>query len=238
MTGLTLEAAVLLLDMDGTLVHSTGEVEAVWRLWCPAPWAGSGARAGHVPRVRSREVIRALAPGWTWRLRWPCSTSWRSATAGRQSRSPGPAPLLGRLPADRWSLVISASHRVARHRLGSAGLPLPRLLVGAEDVVRGKPDPEPICWPRAGSLAPPTAWCSRMHQRVSPAPCGPAAGWCRSGNPEVRSGGHRPDPELGPGDCGRAGGRPTAGAADGLRGWAEKAPTDGGLSGEASGINS
>jgi len=39
--------------------------------------------------------------------------------------------------------VTSASQRVARHRLASAGLPLPALLVGAEDVIRGKPDPEP-----------------------------------------------------------------------------------------------
>jgi sugar-phosphatase len=45
--------------------------------------------------------------------------------------------------ADRWALVTSASQRVARHRLASAGLPLPRLLIGAEEVVRGKPDPEP-----------------------------------------------------------------------------------------------
>ena len=34
MTRLTLRAAALLLDMDGTLVHSTDEVETVWRLWC------------------------------------------------------------------------------------------------------------------------------------------------------------------------------------------------------------
>ena len=43
MTMLTLRAEALLLDMDGTLVHSTTEVETVWRLWCqghrldPAP---------------------------------------------------------------------------------------------------------------------------------------------------------------------------------------------------------
>ena len=32
---------------------------------------------------------------------------------------------------------------MAEHRLLHAGLPLPRLLVCAGDVVRGKPDPEP-----------------------------------------------------------------------------------------------
>ncbi|MCP3291664.1 haloacid dehalogenase, partial [Aeromonas hydrophila] len=34
MSRLVLRASALLLDMDGTLVHSTDEVETVWRLWC------------------------------------------------------------------------------------------------------------------------------------------------------------------------------------------------------------
>ncbi len=38
--------------------------------------------------------------------------------------------------------MTSASRRVARHRLRSAALPLPALLVGAR-MVHGKPDPEP-----------------------------------------------------------------------------------------------
>ena len=33
---------------------------------------------------------------------------------------------------------------VARARLGKAGLPIPRTLVSAEDVLHGKPDPEPF----------------------------------------------------------------------------------------------
>ncbi|MFA7258851.1 MAG: HAD-IA family hydrolase, partial [Aeromonas bestiarum] len=62
---------------------------------------------------------------------------------GRGEAIMGSRALLTRLPAERWALVTSASQRVARHRLESAGLPLPTLLVAAEDVVHGKPDPEP-----------------------------------------------------------------------------------------------
>jgi sugar-phosphatase len=47
------------------------------------------------------------------------------------------------LPPERWAIVTSASERVARHRLNCAGLPLPAVLVGAEAVINGKPDPEP-----------------------------------------------------------------------------------------------
>ena len=34
MNTITLSVSALLLDMDGTLVCSTGDVETVWRLWC------------------------------------------------------------------------------------------------------------------------------------------------------------------------------------------------------------
>lgn len=51
--------------------------------------------------------------------------------------------MLHDLPADRWALVTSASKRVARGRLRDAGLPQPELMIGGDDVVRGKPDPEP-----------------------------------------------------------------------------------------------
>lgn len=40
-------------------------------------------------------------------------------------------------------MVTSATGPVARARLTRAGLPLPRVLVGAEDVRRGKPAPDP-----------------------------------------------------------------------------------------------
>ena len=55
----------------------------------------------------------------------------------------GAGELLRRLPPEHWAIVTSASERVARHRLSCAGLPLPNLLVGAEAVINGKPDPEP-----------------------------------------------------------------------------------------------
>ena len=55
-------ASALLLDMDGTLVHSTGEVETVWRLWCRRHQLAPEPVLAMCHGVRSREVLRALAP--------------------------------------------------------------------------------------------------------------------------------------------------------------------------------
>lgn len=143
MTVLTLRAEALLLDMDGTLVHSTTEVETVWRLWCQSHRLDPEPVLAMCHGVRSREVIRALAPQLDLAREVALLDELEIQHARVAEPIAGARTLLGALSPARWVLVTSASQRVARHRLASAGLPLPRLLIGAEDVVRGKPDPEP-----------------------------------------------------------------------------------------------
>ncbi|CAD7492378.1 HAD-IA family hydrolase [Aeromonas dhakensis] len=143
MSMLTLRARALLLDMDGTLVHSTGEVEAVWRLWCRRHRLDPESVLAMCHGVRSREVIRTLAPQLDLAQEVALLDDLEIHHTGQAEALAGARPLLASLPVERWALVTSASQRVARHRLRSAGLPLPALLVGAEDVEHGKPDPEP-----------------------------------------------------------------------------------------------
>ena len=143
MTVLTLRAEALLLDMDGTLVHSTTEVETVWRLWCQSHRLDPEPVLAMCHGVRSREVIRALAPQLDLAREVALLDELEIQHAEVAEAVAGASAVLAALAPDRWALVTSASQRVARHRLASAGLPLPRLLIGAEDVVRGKPDPEP-----------------------------------------------------------------------------------------------
>ncbi|WP_279462105.1 HAD-IA family hydrolase [Aeromonas dhakensis] len=143
MSVLTLRARALLLDMDGTLVHSTGEVETVWRLWCRRHRLDPEPVLAMCHGVRSREVIRTLAPQLDLAQEVALLDDLEIHHTGQAEALAGARPLLASLPVERWALVTSASQRVARHRLHSAGLPLPALLVGAEDVEHGKPDPEP-----------------------------------------------------------------------------------------------
>ena len=143
MSVLTLRARALLLDMDGTLVHSTGEVETVWRLWCRRHRLDPEPVLAMCHGVRSREVIRTLAPQLDLAQEVALLDDLEIHHTGQAEALAGARTLLASLPVERWALVTSASQRVARHRLRSAGLPLPSLLVGAEDVEHGKPDPEP-----------------------------------------------------------------------------------------------
>ena len=56
---------------------------------------------------------------------------------------PGAKELLTALPPDRYTIVTSGTRRLATKRLQVAGLPVPSNMITADDVNRGKPDPEP-----------------------------------------------------------------------------------------------
>lgn len=138
----TVAVAALLLDMDGTLVCSTGDVEKVWRLWCQHHQLAPEPVLAMCHGMRAREVIRALAPQLDVEREAARLDELEMQHTGGDAIA-GAGELLRRLPPERWAIVTSASERVAYHRLRCAGLPLPHVQVGAEAVINGKPDPEP-----------------------------------------------------------------------------------------------
>jgi sugar-phosphatase len=56
---------------------------------------------------------------------------------------PGAAELVRSVPDGRWAVVTSGRRHLATGRLQWANLPVPRIMVPADEVTRGKPDPEP-----------------------------------------------------------------------------------------------
>ncbi len=64
--------------------------------------------------------------------------------AGAESIGPlaGAARLLAALPVGSWAVATSGVRPIATSRLRRAGLPVPSVLVCAEDVARGKPSPD------------------------------------------------------------------------------------------------
>jgi sugar-phosphatase len=56
---------------------------------------------------------------------------------------PGAVGLLSRLPEERFTIVTSATPSLAVARLRHVGVPIPKRFITADDVVNGKPSPEP-----------------------------------------------------------------------------------------------
>ncbi|GAA1581798.1 sugar phosphatase [Actinomadura kijaniata] len=138
---LDLPCAAVLFDVDGTLVDSTPLVEAAAHEWA-AEYGIDPVRflEGAHGRRTSDRIAEFLPPDRV-----------RAATARldelEASRSDGVAALpnavglLASLDGLPWAVVTSMDRGALLQRTGAAGVPLPRVVVTAEEVERGKPDP-------------------------------------------------------------------------------------------------
>ncbi|MEU4133204.1 HAD-IA family hydrolase [Streptomyces wuyuanensis] len=140
-----IHAEALLFDNDGTLVSS---LESVHRCW--TRWAGEyGITAEDFARVElhgrpAAEIAADLLPAAVV----PEAVARIEElevedVAGGVALLPGTAALLASLPAERWAVVTSATRRLAEARLAEVGV-RPKTLIAADDITRGKPDPEPF----------------------------------------------------------------------------------------------
>ena len=137
-----LHARVLLFDLDGVLADSTASVEMHWRRWATRHALDADALLRIVHGRRALDTIREVTP----QLDAETELAWLVAaeagdTAGVVA-APGAAALLARLPADGWAVVTSGVRAVAVARLRASDLPVPPVLVAADEIARGKPDPE------------------------------------------------------------------------------------------------
>ncbi|GAA4664154.1 HAD-IA family hydrolase [Frondihabitans cladoniiphilus] len=132
----------ILFDIDGTLVDSTAVVERVWRTWAVSRGL-DGEEILSVSHGRRTEDTVALFLPEAERVGGTAEVAeLELADLDDVLALPAAATLLQSLPPERWAAVTSGTHRVMRARLAGAGLPVPEVLIAAEDVRAGKPDPE------------------------------------------------------------------------------------------------
>jgi len=139
--GLLFEPRAVLSDLDGVLVDSAAVIEQTWR--------GFAARHGLDPDEvvaaghgrRSIDLIRLVAPHLDAEVEAANVEREEIAQASSLRPLPGARELVDAVPAERFAIVTSGSRALALARLRAAGLPVPAVLVTAEEVDAGKPHP-------------------------------------------------------------------------------------------------
>ncbi|MFG3290770.1 HAD family hydrolase [Streptomyces sp. NPDC048179] len=142
---MTIHAQALLFDNDGTLVSSLDSVDRCWKRWA----AEYGITPEDFARVELHgrpavEIVADLLPAHlvAEAVARVEQLEVDDVPGGGVQLLPGTAALLDSLPADRWAVVTSATRRLAEARLEAVGI-RPKTLIAADDITRGKPDPEP-----------------------------------------------------------------------------------------------
>ncbi|MGX9181227.1 HAD-IA family hydrolase [Mesorhizobium sp. BHbdii] len=135
--------AAFLFDMDGTVVNSIAAAERVWADWALRQGLDVAAFLPTIHGVRAIETIARLAlPGVDPMREADALLKAEAADIDGILPIAGAAAFLASLPPERWAIVTSAPRELALLRIAAAGIPLPAILVAAEDVSHGKPAPD------------------------------------------------------------------------------------------------
>jgi len=135
--------AAFLFDMDGTVTNSIAATERVWTAWARRHGLDVEAFLPTIHGVRAEETIRRQnIPDIDLAQEVAAVLAGEIADIEDVHPIPGADAFLRALPAQRWAVVTSAQRDLALSRLNAAGLPIPAVLVTAEDVPRGKPAPD------------------------------------------------------------------------------------------------
>jgi sugar-phosphatase len=131
-----------LFDMDGTLLNSIAAAERVWSTWAERHGLDVAAFLTTIHGARAIDTItRQALPGVDPEVEAQWITEAEINDVDGIVAIPGAVAFLNRLPGDQWALVTSAPRELALRRLRAAGIAPPAVLVTAEDVAIGKPDP-------------------------------------------------------------------------------------------------
>ena len=133
----------ILFDLDGVLVDSTRSVERQWRQWAREQGIDCDKVMAVAHGVRTIEVIRALAPHLDAEAEVRKLESREAKDQDGVAVMPGAVELVRAIPPDRWCVVTSGTRFLATARLRLFGIPIPKVMVTADDVAHGKPDPAP-----------------------------------------------------------------------------------------------
>lgn len=165
----------LLFDMDGVLIGSLGSVERSWQTWAERHGLDVRETIKTAHGMRAIETVRRLKPDVDHLAELKVIEDLEVGDNEGLEVLEGVLPILQSVPQKFWTIVTSATERLARSRLAFAGIPVPEHIVTADMVTEGKPHPEPyIKGARILRLAPQD--CIVIEDSTSGAKAGHAAG--------------------------------------------------------------
>ncbi|MFB4299100.1 HAD-IA family hydrolase [Actinomadura sp. NTSP31] len=167
----TLPCAAVLFDVDGTLVDSTPLVERAARVWAAEYGIDADEFLSDAHGRRTSDRVADFLPAGRVREATARLDALEASRTDGITALPGVPDLLAALDDLPWALVTSMDKEQLRVRTGVAGVPLPPVVITAEDVPRGKPDPSGYLL-AAGRLGADPSACLVVED----APAGVAAG--------------------------------------------------------------
>jgi mannitol-1-/sugar-/sorbitol-6-phosphatase len=133
----------LLFDMDGVLISSLGSVERSWQTWAERHGLDVRETIKTAHGMRAIETVRKLKPDVDHLAELKVIEDLEVEDNEGLAVLEGVLSILESVPQKFWTIVTSATERLARSRLAFAGIRVPQHIITADMVKEGKPHPEP-----------------------------------------------------------------------------------------------
>jgi mannitol-1-/sugar-/sorbitol-6-phosphatase len=133
----------VLFDLDGVLVDSTPSVDRVWRRWAERYGFDPVAVAHKAHGQRSIETIRMFLPQADAEAENRVVEQMEIDDSYDMVALAGAEAALLAAQGECCAIVTSGTRPLATVRLNAAKLPIPAVMVSANEVTEGKPSPQP-----------------------------------------------------------------------------------------------
>ncbi|MCM3533587.1 HAD-IA family hydrolase [Cellulosimicrobium funkei] len=134
----------VLFDMDGTLIDSVPAVDRNWRRWAAEHGLPDAEDFQIQHGTPARTLIATLLPADQVEPAYDRIHELELEDNEGVTILPGTRDALAALPPQRQAIVTSCTRPLAAARMAASGLVAPSVVVTADDVAHGKPDPDPF----------------------------------------------------------------------------------------------
>lgn len=134
----------ILFDLDGTLIQSTGGIDRILTKWAEGLSLNVADVLSFSHGKRSIDIVRHFMNAAEVEQHYVTLTEQFIAAAGQSQAIDGAKGFIETLNNLQipWCIVSSSERVLIQSRLAAAGLTEPSLMVAAEDIEQGKPNPE------------------------------------------------------------------------------------------------
>lgn len=133
----------VLFDLDGTLVDSAACIEKLWTEWAIRHHLNVDYVLANIHGRTIEETLKLISPYFANQHCVDEVKILAIEALSQVSAIGGAVDFVRQLPPECWAIVTSGAKKVSMQSVNSAGIPHPEMMITSEDIVHGKPHPEP-----------------------------------------------------------------------------------------------